>query len=94
MPQKRKSHPPQSSRAEKSEKPVVVGDRVRELCKARGWTQQELAWYANLSVPKVNRVMREKQGIGAAALLRLVVALNTSADYLLGLTEDKKPRAS
>ena len=66
--------------------------RSRELSEARGWTQQELAWRANLSVPKVNRVMQEKQGLGCGALLRLVICLGTSADYLLGLTDDPRPR--
>lgn len=52
----------QPGRAAKSEKPVVVGARVRELYEARGWTQQELAWRANLSLPKVSRVVTETQG--------------------------------
>jgi plasmid maintenance system antidote protein VapI len=79
-------------RAEKAERPVVIGSRVRELYEARGWTQMELAWRANLSLPKISRVILEQQGIGAAGLLRLVVCLGTSADYLLGLTDDKRPR--
>ena len=31
---------------EKAEGPLVVGERIRELTKAKGWTQQELAWQA------------------------------------------------
>ncbi len=82
----------QTGRAAKADGPVVIGARVRELYEARGWTQQELAWRANLSLPKVSRVILEQQGIGASALLRLVTCLGTSADYLLGLTDDKRPR--
>jgi plasmid maintenance system antidote protein VapI len=81
-----------TGRAEKAEHPVVVGARVRELYEAKGWTQQELAWRVNLSLPKVNRIVTEKQGLGCGALVRLVAVLNTSADYLLGLTDDPKPR--
>jgi len=83
----------QVNREAKAERPVVVGARVRELQEARGWSQQELAWRANLSVPKVNRIIREKAGCGSAVLLRLVLVLNTSADYLLGLTDEKRPRS-
>ncbi|MEK9725894.1 MAG: helix-turn-helix transcriptional regulator [Rhodospirillaceae bacterium] len=72
---------------------MVVGARVRELYEAKGWTQQELAWRANLSLPKVSRIILETQGLGSGALLRLVLCLGTSADYLLGLTDDPAPRA-
>lgn len=94
MPSRRESEqqrvPP--GRAAKAERPVVIGSRVRELYEARGWTQQELAWRANLSLPKVSRVILEQQGIGASALLRLATCLGTSLDYLVGLTDDKRPR--
>jgi plasmid maintenance system antidote protein VapI len=82
-----------SGRAEKSERPVVIGARVRELYEAKGWSQMELAWRANLSLPKISRVVTEKQGLGCGGLLRLVMCLNTSADYLLGLTDDPLPRS-
>lgn len=84
---------PESGRAEKADAPVVIGARVQELCAAKGWTQQELAWRANLSLPKVSRIIKERQGLGANALLRLALVLGTSMDYLCGLTEDKKPRS-
>jgi transcriptional regulator with XRE-family HTH domain len=92
---KRKPSPQREAthgRASKTEGAVVIGSRVRELYEARGWTQQELAWRANLSLPKISNVVRDAQGLGCGALLRLVVCLNTSADYLLGLTDDKRPR--
>lgn len=91
-----KKKPPQREqpgRAEKDEKPVVIGARVRELYEARGWTQMELAWRANLSLPKISRCVLEQQGIGAAGLFQLATTLGTSADYLLGLTDDPKPRS-
>lgn len=85
--------PQQPGRAEKAEKPVVIGARVRELYEARGWTQMELAWRANLSLPKISRVILEQQGIGAGGLLRLAMTLGTSMDYLCGLTDEKRPPA-
>lgn len=96
MPKRRgpqqQDQPEPSGRAEKQERPVVIGSRVRELYESKGWTQMDLAWKANLSLPKVSRIVLEQQGLGAAALLRLVQVLETSADYLLGLTDDKRPR--
>lgn len=82
-----------ASRAEKADRPAVIGERVRELYEARGWSQLELAWRANLSLPKVNNVICERQGLGCAALVRLALALGTSTDYLVGLTDDKLPRS-
>lgn len=71
---------------------MVIGARVRELYEAKGWTQLELAWKANLSLPKVSSIIGERQGLGAAGLRRLAIALETSADYLLGLTDDRRAR--
>lgn len=90
---KRRASKQQPGRAEKAEGPVVVGSRVRELYEAQGWTQQEFAWRANIGVPKASRIVTEKQGCGAAVLMRIAVCLGTSTDYLLGLTDDKRPRA-
>ncbi len=70
----------------------MIGERVRKLYEAKGWTQQELAWYANLSIGKISTVVLNQQGLGAAGLLRLAICLGTSLDYLVGLTDDPKPR--
>lgn len=93
-PTRRKLERGPDGRATKFEDRGIIGERIRELYEAKGWTQQELAWRANLSLPKVNRVIRGRAGIGSEALVRLVLCLNTSADYLLGLTDDKRPRSS
>lgn len=93
VPRRERNAAKQPGRAEKSERPVVIGARVRGLYEAKGWTQMELAWRTNLSLPKISRVILEKQGIGAAGLLRLAITLETSTDYLVGLTNDPAPRA-
>lgn len=71
----------------------AMGKRIRDLYEGRGWSQQELAWRANLSVTKVNRIITGAQGMSAQILLRLARAFDVSADYLLGLTQDKRPRS-
>ena len=90
---KRRKNPQrdQGGRMEKPEGPLVVGERIRELTKAKGWTQQELAWHTGLSINTVNRVITETRGVSLSALIQFVFAFGVSADYLLGLTDDKKP---
>jgi ribosome-binding protein aMBF1 (putative translation factor) len=72
---------------------LEMGNRIRDLYEARGWSQQELAWRANVSITKVNRIITGAQGMSAQILLRLARAFDVSADYLLGLTQDKRPRS-
>jgi transcriptional regulator with XRE-family HTH domain len=72
---------------------LEMGNRIRDLYEARGWSQQELAWRANVSITKVNRIVTGAQGMSAQILLRLARAFDVSADYLLGLTQDKRPRS-
>lgn len=93
---KKKSPPPRAGtepvgRAEKNEKPVVIGSRIRDLAEARGWTQMDLSWRSNVSLPKISRIIREQQGCGAGVLMRLALTLETSMDYLVGMTDDPRP---
>ena len=81
-------------RVDKTDGPAVIdGGRVKELYEAKGWSQQELAWRANVSIQKISRIVLEQRGCGSAILLRLVMALGTSADYLLRLTDNPRPRS-
>lgn len=70
-----------------------MGKRIRDLYESRGWSQQKLAWRANVSITKVSRIVTADQGMSAQILLRIARALDVSADYLLGLTQDKRPRS-
>lgn len=79
-------------RAEKSEAPVVIGARVRELYEAKGWTQMEFAWRANVSLPQISRIVLGQRGCGAGVLMRLALTLETSMEYLVGMTDDPRPR--
>lgn len=80
-----------STRVEKQERPSVIGARVRELYEAKGWTQFDLAWASNISSAKLSRIILEQQGLGVDLLVRLAICLETSTDYLVGLTDEKKP---
>ena len=56
-------------------------------------TQEELAERAGLHKTDVSKMERGRMLPTAPRLLRLCVALGVSADFLLGLVEDKQPRA-
>jgi transcriptional regulator with XRE-family HTH domain len=59
------------------------GSRVRELRKARGWTQEELAEAADLHENYVSRLETGNQEPGLFVILRLCSALRVSVDELV-----------
>ncbi|MCL4248315.1 MAG: helix-turn-helix domain-containing protein [Anaerolineae bacterium] len=69
-------------------------DRLRELRKGKGLSQEALAEQLGLSGAK--EIWRYENGetepLGEKVRL-LAMALETSADYLLGLTDDPEPYA-
>ena len=72
------------------------GDRVRELRKLRGLTQQKLAERLSVSLSYVSKVENERLNVGdypsESFVLKLAEALDTDADELLLLT-DRVPEA-
>ena len=67
------------------------GQRLREVRKGRHETQQDLANY--LHVAK-NSISEMEKGTRMTTLEKLVVICqhyNVSADYLLGLTDERRP---
>jgi len=65
--------------------PVIRGDRVRALREKASMSQLELAHAAGISVPQLSNVENGKRDLQCRGFRRLVLALGTSADYLLGL---------
>lgn len=64
----------------------LFGRRLAEKRIERGWTQVKLARLAGVDVMTISRVERgTKKGLDVASLFRLARALDTTADYLLGL---------
>ena len=60
-----------------------IGNRITELRKRLGWTQEELAEKADLTPQFVSYAESEKRAMRPENLLKLSKALNVSADYLL-----------
>jgi transcriptional regulator with XRE-family HTH domain len=59
------------------------GRRVRELRKARGWTQEQLAEAADLHENYISRLETGEQEPGLFTILRLCQALETTPNGLL-----------
>ncbi len=66
----------------------VLGERVVILRRRRGFSQPELAHQAGMSVTTLNRVENAHQSLYMEKVVSLVKALGTTADYLLGLSDD------
>ena len=60
-----------------------IGNRITELRKRFGWTQEELAEKADLTPQFVSYAESGKRAMHPENLLKLSKALNVSADYLL-----------
>ena len=84
---KRKASP-----KEKPLGPVIRGDRIKEIREARGWNQNELAHRAAAWPADISAVECGHRDMRTPNFRRLCVALNVSADYLLGLSDNPVPR--
>lgn len=62
---------------------------ISDLRKEYGWTQTELANRLNISQQAVSKYEKEERDPDIDVLLRIAKLFNVSADYLLGLTNNK-----
>jgi transcriptional regulator with XRE-family HTH domain len=72
----------------------ILGERVLLLRRRVKLSQPELAQHAGMSVTTLNRVENAHQSLYMEKIAALATALGTTADYLLGLSDNpSKPRA-
>ncbi len=72
---------------------MKIGDRIRLIREQRGLTRQQLAERIDTSVGIIYFYEKNRKIPSAEILKRIAEALNVSADYLLGLTDDPRPRS-
>jgi transcriptional regulator with XRE-family HTH domain len=79
--------------------PEVFGERLRGCRKARDLNQQDLAKHMHIAQGWISELENGKQTrLEAETVFRFALALNVSADYLLGLSSEmeratpKRPR--
>lgn len=72
---------------------ATVGERIREVREARGWTQEKLAEVAKISKSFLSEVENKGKNISLDLLLRVGTALEASIEYLAtGSGDEAKAR--
>ncbi len=66
-------------------------ERIRNLREDNDLKQKDLAAYLNCSQVSYSYYEIGKRDLPISALIRLAEYYNCSTDYLLGLTDEKKP---
>lgn len=64
----------------------TVGNRLSWLLDRRGVTQAELSRLSGVPKPVINRVLCQRRIVNVDALVRICLALDVDANWLLGLT--------
>jgi transcriptional regulator with XRE-family HTH domain len=62
---------------------IALGQRIRDLRRKRGLTQEQLAELADLSTPYVSHLERGSKKASLAVLVRLAESLGVTVDRLL-----------
>ena len=70
---------------------VMRMGRLRDLRKERGYTQVKMQMLTGIDQSDYSKIESGKRYYTFEQCKRIAVALNTSMDYLAGLTDEKKP---
>lgn len=65
--------------------------RLRDLRKERGFTQIKMQMLTGIDQGDYSKIERGTRYYSFEQCKRIALALNTSMDYLAGLTDEKKP---
>lgn len=70
----------------------IIGGRIKERRKALQLNQQQLSELAEISQTQISRYEIGENEPTAEVIAQLAEALKTSADYLIGITDDPSPK--
>ena len=65
--------------------------RLRDLRKARGYSQVKMQMLTGIDQSDYSKIESGKQNLSFEQCRRVALALDTSMDYLAGLTDDPRP---
>ena len=65
--------------------------RLRDLRKERGYTQVKMQMLTGIDQSDYSKIENGKRYYTFEQCVKIAQALNTSMDYLAGLTDEKKP---
>ncbi len=66
-------------------------NRIKELRKEKGYTQVKLQLMTGIDQSDYSKIENGKRFLTFEQCKKLAMALETSMDYLAGLTDEKKP---
>lgn len=72
--------------------PEAVGNRIRELRKAKGWTQEQLAEAATLHYSYIGGVERGDRNISLETLEKIIAAFDVPAVELFRFEDESEHR--
>lgn len=72
---------------------IDIGNRIREKRKECGYTQEQLAEYAEISVDFLGLIETGRNSMKVQNLAKIAVALNVTTDYLIYGTTPYKENA-
>lgn len=71
----------------------ILGQRILLRRRDKRLTQAELGKHVGISGNTIARIERGRiQDLGGSTIAKIAEALDTSTDYLLGLTDDDTPK--
>ncbi len=62
---------------------MSLGDRLKELRKEKGWSQDEFAYHAQIDGRQVSRYENDRVMPSVEVIIKIAKAYNVSIDYLL-----------
>ena len=65
--------------------------RIKELREEKGYTQIKMQMLTGIDQGAYSKIENDKRWMTVEQCKRIAIALDTSMDYLLELTDDKKP---
>ena len=65
--------------------------RIRQLRKEKGYTQVKMQMLTGIDQSDYSKIRSGKRYLTFEQCRKLAIALDTSMDYLAGLTDEKKP---
>ena len=68
-----------------------MNNRLRELRKEKGYTQIKMQHLTGIDQSDYSKIENGKRQYSFEQCRRIAIALNTSMDYLAGLTDEKAP---
>lgn len=66
-------------------------NRIKELRKEKGYTQVKVQMMTGIDQSDYSKIENGKRYLTFEQCRKLAIALDTSMDYLSGLTDEKKP---